>query len=131
MPYFHVTKEGHIDPSNKFDTVGEAVAAATPFVSAVVKVEEVRTFPRKLTEGQRSALMEFVDLADYAQVCVCGDGLEYDRAEDDFLNMTDEELIDIGFKSVLMDDERADVVEKIREKDPALADVLIELMKEN
>ena len=45
------------------------------------------------TKEQREQVMSKVDLAGYASVAICGDGLEIDRASQDFEEMSDADVV--------------------------------------
>jgi len=49
--------------------------------------------PTLFTAEQRAKVMEKVDLREYANTVICGDGLEIDRAVEDFAEMSDEDVV--------------------------------------
>lgn len=129
MPYFHAMTGGSVNFARVFETILEAVDAAAPDVVAVVKVddvEEVRTFPRRLTEDQRHVLMEFIDLDAFV-----ASGCDPDEVVRDFHNMTDDDFVHYGFECFNSIEEREAVIERIRDKNPAVADVLFGLVGED
>jgi hypothetical protein len=64
---------------------------------------------RLFTDEQRAKVMEKVDLAEYASISICGDGLEIDRAMQDFEEMCDLDVVRNGIIQgfYLLLDERA------------------------
>ena len=66
--------------------------ASTNSIDAeITEVEEALVPAQLFTEEQRKMLIERVDLREYANNCLCGDGLEIDRARRDM-----EEMDDVG-----------------------------------
>jgi hypothetical protein len=66
--------------------------ASTNSIDAeITEVEEALVPAQLFTEEQRKMLIERVDLREYANNCICGDGLEIDRARQDL-----EEMDDVG-----------------------------------
>ena len=60
----------------------------------IEKVEVVREWPRLLTEEERRAITTDDVLKNYANMSLCGDGLEIDLADSQFYEMEDVEFLD-------------------------------------
>ena len=82
-----------------FKTLDEADAYALELGGEcqVLKCDAVRSYPRLLTEAQRNKLLdEVVDLKEYANMSICGDGMEVDVAHRELYEMDDEQFIEFG-----------------------------------
>lgn len=90
------------------------------------------------TKEQRDEVMKLVDLREYASMCICGDGLEIDRAMQDFEEMSDYDVVVNGLLQGMDMDGSEEARNYAREKleraglpSEVVEQVIVELRKEN
>lgn len=94
---YMIIKDGEFVGGSHGTLEGADLVARDLGTCQVVLVEEVRSYPRLLSEEVRNKLMEKVNLREYASMCICGDGLELDIAEAELRKMDDVEFMQNGF----------------------------------
>ena len=92
------------------------------------------------TKEQRDEVMKLVDLREYASMCICGDGLEIDRAMQDFEEMSDVDVVLSGIlngfnlsveEQAGEDGWEAELREQLKELPTEVVDAVVKEIEEN